>query len=179
SDETPMRTNSQVEFLKPVILDYRFQWNYQPTGQVVGAESSNIPISSENDRPPTAPALGGNLTIGAFNVLNYFDDLGEAEEDCDYFADRLGEPVATDFCEVRGAWTQSAVEDQQDKLVAAINKSEADILGLMEIENSAGVSYLSQPRDKALATLVAALNADAGTTRWAYVPSPVVTPTNE
>ena len=180
SADTPMRTASQVTFQEPVILDYRFQWNYQPIGHVVGADDDDIPVDSENDRPKTAPEFGGNLTIGAFNVLNYFDDLGVDEEGCDYFADRYGNPVVTDFCEVRGAYSQAALEDQQAKLVAAINKSEADILGLMEIENSAGVSYLpGQPRDKALATLVMALNQAAGETRWAYVPSPVVTPPNE
>ncbi|MCA1780846.1 MAG: ExeM/NucH family extracellular endonuclease [Dermatophilaceae bacterium] len=180
SHETPMRTGAQVTFEKPVILDYRFQWNYQPTGHVIGHDGPFVPIAAENDRPDSAPALDGNLTIGAFNVLNYFDDLGRDEEDCDYFADRFGDPVAADFCEVRGAWSEAAFEDQEEKLVAAINKSGADILGLMEIQNSAGVSYLpGQPRDKALATLVSALNEDAGETRWAYAPSPVVTPTNE
>ena len=153
----PDADGAQVTFTEPVILDYRFQWNYQPTGQVVGPET-NVPVASENDRPATAPALEGNLTIGAFNVLNYFDDLGMDEEGCRYYADMHGNPVATNFCQVRGAYSEQAFQDQQDKLVAAINKSYADILALMEIENSAGVTYLpGQPRDKALATLVDAL----------------------
>ncbi|HHU10942.1 MAG TPA: ExeM/NucH family extracellular endonuclease [Intrasporangiaceae bacterium] len=180
SAQTPMRTASQVTFSQPVILDYRFQWNYQPTGQVVGATSEYVPVASENDRPASAPALAGNLTIGAFNVLNYFDDLGEDEAGCRSYNDIYGNPVGTNYCQVRGAYSTAAFLDQQAKLVTAINKTDADILALMEIENSAGVTYKpGQPRDKALATLVAALNEAAGTTRWAYVPSPTVVPPGE
>ena len=46
----------------------------------------------------------------------------------------------------------------------------ADILSLEEIENSAALG--ESDRDDALKSLVDALNADAGTTRWAYAPSP-------
>ncbi|GGB65157.1 hypothetical protein N798_10795 [Knoellia flava TL1] len=181
SQKEPMRTASQVTFSKPVILDYRFQWNYQPTGQVVGATDADDPVTTENDRETTAPAVGGNLKIATFNVLNYFTDLGETEDtfkNCPFYADRDGTPVTTNFCEVRGAWTAAALADQQAKIVTAINGLGADVVSLEEIENSAGISYLpGQSRDKALATLVTALNEAGGT--WAYVASPLVTPSNE
>lgn len=180
SAATPMRTASQVTFSQPVILDYRFQWNYQPTGQVVGHDDPDIPVASKHDREVTVPEVGGNITLGAFNVLNYFDDLGKDEDGCDYFPDREGIPVATDFCQVRGAWSASAFADQKAKIVSAINGMDADVVALMEIENSAGLSHRKgQPRDKALTDLVNGLNAAAGTTRWAYVPSPTVVPTSE
>lgn len=180
SAATPMRTASQVTFSQPVILDYRFQWNYQPTGQVVGHDDPDIPVASENDREVTVPEVGGNITLGAFNVLNYFDDLGEDEVGCRYYADIYGDPVAANNCQVRGAYDPDSFADQQEKIVAAINQMDADVLALMEIENSSGVSYLpGQPRDKALATLVEALNEDDEEPRWAYAPSPVVTGPNE
>ena len=180
SAATPMRTASQVTFSQPVILDYRFQWNYQPTGQVVGHDDPDIPVASENDREVTVPEVGGNITLGAFNVLNYFDDLGKDEAGCGAFLDRDGNEVATDFCQVRGAWSAEAFADQKEKIVSAINTMDADVLALMEIENSAAITYLAgQPRDKALADLVAALNQAAGGTRWAFAPSPVVTGPNE
>ena len=180
SHEEPHRTGSQVTFDQPVILDYRFQWNYQPTGQVVGSESDNDPILSEDDREYEVPEVGGNIQIGAFNVLNYFTDLGKDEPGCGYYADRDGNPVATNWCEVRGAWTQEAFEDQQAKIVTAINKMDADVLGLQEIEANSALSYKDLPRDTAMAALVEALNEDAGWTRWAYVPSPVgQVPANE
>ncbi|WP_298750344.1 ExeM/NucH family extracellular endonuclease [uncultured Serinicoccus sp.] len=179
SAQEPHRTGSQVSFTAPVILDYRFQWNYQPVSQVVGSDSPVDPISSEDDREYAAPEVGGDLQVGAFNVLNYFSDLGQDEEGCDFYADRFGNPVATDFCEVRGAWSEQAFADQQAKLVTAINGTDAEVLALMEIENSAALSYIDHPRDKAVADLVAALNEDAGEERWAYAPSPAVTPPNE
>lgn len=179
SAQEPHRTGSQVSFDSPVILDYRFQWNYQPVGQVVGAQSAVDPIISENDREAEAPKFGGNVQIGAFNVLNYFSDLGMDEPGCDFYADRFGDPVATDFCEVRGAWSEQAFADQQAKLVTAINGTDAEVLALMEIENAAALTYKDRPRDAALADLVEALNADAGEERWAYAPSPVVTPPSE
>ena len=179
SADEPMRTASQVTFDKPVILDYRFQWNYQPTGQVVGPDSAHDPLVTENDREVTVPSVGGNIQIASFNVLNYFTDLGMDEPGCRYYADMYGTPVATNYCEVRGAWSQAAFADQKAKILAAIAGTDAEVVALMEIENSAGISYIDHERDYTLASLVADLNAKAGRTRWAYAQSPVVTPTNE
>lgn len=181
SQDEPMRSGSHVTFAKPVILDYRFQWNYQPIGQIVGSTDSDDPVTTENDREFTSPSVGGDLRLATFNVLNYFPDLGVTEDtykNCDFFADRDGTPVATDFCEVRGAWTPEAFHDQESKIVTAIKGLKADVVSLEEIENSSAISYLpGQPRDKALATLVTALNAGGG--QWAYVQSPTVTPSSE
>ncbi|WP_342372706.1 ExeM/NucH family extracellular endonuclease [Propioniciclava soli] len=179
SAATPMRTASQVTFTQPVILDHRFQWNYQPTGQIVGADGPLIPITRENDRPAEAPNVGGAVQIGFFNVLNYFTDLGQDEAGCRAYTDRENNPVTTNNCQVRGAYTPEAFADQKAKLVAAINGLGAEVVALSEIENSAGLSYIDHPRDAALADLVAGLNAAAGTERWAYVPSPTVVPSNE
>nr|WP_245703194.1 ExeM/NucH family extracellular endonuclease [Raineyella antarctica] len=178
SQDEPMRTGSQVTFTQPVILDYRFQWNYQPTGQVVGAADEQDPLATENDREATAPAVGGDVKVATFNVLNYFTDLGKDEAGCKAYTDRDGNPVATNYCEVRGAYSEQAFADQQAKIVTAINGLGADVVSLEEIEASSAISYLpGQDRDKALAALVRALNAAGGT--WAYVPSPTVVPSNE
>ncbi|MDO5499752.1 MAG: ExeM/NucH family extracellular endonuclease [Propionibacteriaceae bacterium] len=177
SQETPRRTGSQLTFTQPVILDYRFQWNYQPTGQVVGHDDPNIPVTSENDREAQVPAVGGDLQIAAFNVLNYFTDLGMDEAGCQYYADMHGTPVTARNCQVRGAWTEEAFNDQKTKIVAAVNQMDAEIVALMEIENSAGITYINHARDYTLAQLVSELNAAGGD--WAYAESPVVTPSNE
>lgn len=66
SQETPRRTGSQLTFTKPVILDYRFQWNFQPTGHIVGHDDVDIPVTSDNDRETTVPNAGGDLQIAAF-----------------------------------------------------------------------------------------------------------------
>ena len=179
SAQEPMRTDSQVAFVQPVILDYRFQWNYQPTGQIVGSTDEQDPLQTENDREYEVPAVGGNLQIASFNVLNYFTDLGMDEAGCDYYADIYGNPVTTNGCEVRGAWDDDSFADQKAKIVAAVNGTEAEVVALMEVENSAGISYVDHDRDYTLAELVASLNAAAGYTKWAYAQSPVVTPGSE
>ena len=179
SHDEPMRTASQVTFTKPVILDYRFQWNYQPTGQIVGAMDADDPLQTENDREFQVPEVGGNIQIAAFNVLNYFTDLGEDEKGCRYYADMYGDPVATNYCEVRGAWSQEAFEAQKSKILAALAGTKAEVVALMEIENSAGISYIDHHRDWTLEQLVNSLNEAAGETRWAYAESPVVTPGTE
>lgn len=176
SQATPMRTNSKVTFTKPVILDYRYQWNFQPTSQVVGSHAPFL--TSEKDRPAKPADVGGDVKLATFNVLNYFTDLGEKEDNCKFYADMNGDPVATNYCTVRGAYSESAFKDQQEKIVAAINGLGADVVGLEEVQNSAQIPYKpGQNRDKALAALVNALN-DAGGT-WAYVPSPTVVPGSE
>ena len=178
SQDEPMRTGSHLTFDKPVILDYRYQWNYQPTGQIVGATDDQDPVASQNDRETTSPAVGGDVRIATFNVLNYFTDLGKDEAGCAAYNDRAGTPVATNNCQVRGAYTQQAFDDQQAKIVTAINRLGADIVSLEEIETSSAISYLpGQDRDTSLAILVAALNKAGG--HWAYVPSPRVVPSNQ
>ncbi|MDO4412975.1 ExeM/NucH family extracellular endonuclease [Cutibacterium sp.] len=180
SQDTPMRTGSHVDFTSPVIMDQRFGWNFQPTGQVVGSDSALSPITAENNRPATPPAVGGDVKLASFNVLSYFTDLGQDEPDCKAYVDRDGNPVATDYCQVRGAYTPEAFADQQAKIVTAINGLGADVVSLEEIENSARITWHpGQSRDASLAHLVDALNKAAGTKTWSYVPSPSVVPPNE
>lgn len=180
SQDTPMRTGSHVGFTRPVIMDYRFGWNFQPTGMVSGAQSPNSPITTTNDRPAKAPSFDSDLKLASFNVLNYFTDLGKDEDGCKAYTDRTGTPVTANFCTVRGAYTREAFHDQQAKIVTAINGLDADVVALMEVENSASITYLpGQPRDKALAHLVDEFNKAAGSQVWGYVASPTVVPPHE
>ena len=121
-------------------------------------------------------------------MLNYFNTTGEdwvaaGRTRCTFFNDRAGDPVTDNNCSdngPRGAAESSGgtdltdpkadLERQRAKEVKAINTMDADILSLEEIENSAALGETD--RDDALKSLVDALNADAGSTRWAYAPSP-------
>lgn len=178
SQDTPMRTGAKVTFDKPVILDYRFQWNFQPTGHVVGAKSQFIPFKSQNTRPETPPSVGGDIQIASFNVLNYFTDLGKDESDCKSYDDREGNPVGSNYCKVRGAYSEKAFKDQQAKIVSAINGLDAEIIGLMEMETS---SQFGHSRDYSLSKLVEALNVGITNKadQWDYVRSPLVVPDSE
>lgn len=180
----PIRTGDAVDFAHPVVFAMHFDnWTYLPTQVVSGNTSGDqLPIRWENSRPAALAAIDevpGDLHVASFNVLNYFTSLGADEPGCAGYTDINGNPVAANRCTVRGAYSQQAFEDQQKKIVAAINRMDVDVLGLEEIENTFTVTGDQSRRDEALATLVNALNADAGTNRWAYVKSPAKLGTNE
>ena len=91
-----------------------------------------------NPRPP-APVLSedGNLKVATFNVLNYFNGDGQGG----------GFPTA------RGADNTSEYARQHDKLIAALVALDADIIGLVEIENDGYGEH------SAIQSLVNGLNA--------------------
>jgi uncharacterized protein len=124
------------------VLSYGFgAYRIQPTGTVEFAE--------RNPRP-AAPDVGGDLQVGSFNVLNYFITFGDADD--------RGAPNAAEF------------EQQEAKIVKAINGLGAEIVSLQEIQDTSDEA--SADPDTAVETLVAALNEDAGSQRWAAVPAP-------
>jgi len=176
SNDKPVRVGAPVTFTKPVVVDWRFDlWRFQPTEQVVGPDNAASPAVFENTRTaaPDAAAINqrgtADLKVASFNVLNYFTDLGEQDPNCLAYYDRddNGVTVRTG-CGQRGAWDAADLKRQQDKEVAAINAMGVDVVGLMEVENSA---KFGKPRDTSLASLVDALNAKAGAGTWAFVPS--------
>lgn len=166
----PVRVGEAATFSAPLVVDFRNNvWKLNPTSQVVAGGPA--PVSFANDRPaaPDAAAIGGDLRVASFNVLNYFTTLGAGTPGCTSFNDRTGDPVTVNSgCEPRGAWDPADLQRQQDKIVAAINGLDADVVGLLEIENSLVVDGVA---DEALSTLTDALNASAGAGTWAYVPS--------
>lgn len=165
-------------FTGPVIMDYRYDlWRVQPQGQVVGAEDADIPAAFAQASDAGPEAVGGNVSVGSFNVLNYFTTTGDQLSGCSYYTDREGQPVTVrSGCDARGAANDQSLQRQQAKIVSALNKFDADVVVLEEIENSARFGL---DRDDALATLVDALNQAAGKQQWKYVPSPVSVPADE
>ncbi|WP_407341512.1 ExeM/NucH family extracellular endonuclease [Pengzhenrongella phosphoraccumulans] len=174
----PVRVGALAEFNKPVVVGYSFStWRFNPTAQVTSATLDADRTTFKNTRttaPDAAALAGADLTVASFNVLNYFTTLGVDDGTCTSYKDRAGNGITTNSCTnpkgPRGAWDAANLQRQQDKIVAAINATDADVTGLMEIENSASVDGVAST-DEALATLVGALNAGAGSTKWAYVPS--------
>jgi 5'-nucleotidase len=188
STDNPVRIGASATLHQPVILDYRNSlWKFQPTTRVTGT-GSDVATFGDTRTPNAAPQpVGGNLKLGTFNVLNYFNTTGvdwvNAGHTCTFYDDRTGSHVTDKECSgngPRGAAESSGgtdlsdpaadLERQRVKEVKAINTMDSDILSLEEIENS--VALGESDRDDALKSLVTALNADAGYTRWAYAPSP-------
>ena len=96
-----------------------------------------------------APELhaDADLRIASFNVLNYFNGDGQG----------AGFPTS------RGADSEAEFIRQQAKIVSAIVALEADVIGLMEIEND-GFDEFS-----AIASLVNALNDEDSVNDYAFV----------
>ena len=117
-------------------------------------------FSNANPRQMPAPLVNGSLKVASFNVLNYFTTFtngqnasGQTGQGC-----TLGSsPVRPSNC--RGANNLAEFERQQAKIVAAIAGLDADVVGLMEIQNT----------DVATTNLVAALNAKMGAGTYAAV----------
>jgi len=165
----PARVGAAVTFNKPMILDFRNDaWAFEPTARV----TSTTPLADRavftNTRTAAPAAVGGNLKIASFNVLNYFRVVGTD----------LGCTSAfntTDNCDARGAQTVADRDRQEGKIVSAINSLGADVVALEEIENSVKFPTIyEQPinRDYAVSKLVEALNAKVGAGTWKFVPSP-------
>lgn len=184
SAASPLRVGGSVTFKQPLVLDYRYDvWRLQPTAAASTAEGGNHSadyVTFENTRAAAPAEVGGNVSLATFNVLNYFTSLGKDDAGASAYTDRAGNPITTKSGTVRGAWDEASLQRQQDKIVAAINKLDASVISLEEIENSATVDS-SKDRDEALAHLVDALNVDAQGEKWAYVPSPAAAdlPANE
>lgn len=164
--EDPVAVGDSARITKPVIVDYRFdKWRFQPTSPVVPGEE---PARFSGSADPKS-AVGGQMRIASFNVLNYFTTVGQ-EKGCrggNYSTD--GTYNVAQNCDVRGAFDQADFQRQQAKTVSAINQLDASVVGLMEVENSV---KLGEPKDEALQNLVAALNKAAGFKKWDLVSVP-------
>lgn len=114
-----------------------------------------VVFTRANARSTIPPAVGGNVRVASFNVLNYFTTIDQSGAQCFPSMTRS---------DCRGA--DSAVEftRQQDKIVAALAATNADAVGLIEIENNGNV---------AVNNLVSALNAVVGAGTYASVGLPV------
>ena len=149
-----VRNGDAVDFGgKGLVLQYGFDdWRLQPVKPLDSASpaAEKFGFTSKNPRPEV-PAVGGDVKIASFNVYNYFTTL------------------VSENSNARGAKTAAEFAIQKSKIVSAINKMDADVVSLMEIENSV---KLGKPADTALSDLVDGLNAAAGSDVWDYVPTP-------
>ena len=122
------------------VLSYGFDsYRVQPTEPVT--------FTRLNERTAAPQPVGGRLKVASFNVLNYFN----------------GDGMGGGFPTSRGADTQEEFERQEDKIVSAILALDADVVGLIEIEND------GYGPNSAIADLVDALNEATGAGTYAYV----------
>ena len=108
------------------VIEQRFTDGYR-------MQATGFTVEDDNPRPTSAPTVGGNIRVVGMNVLNYFTTLDS-----------------------RGADDAEEFERQEAKIVNAICELNADVLGLVEIENNGFGA------NGAIRTLIAAVREKCG-----------------
>ncbi|MEP7002962.1 MAG: ExeM/NucH family extracellular endonuclease [Chloroflexota bacterium] len=111
---------------------------------------AGVAFSPTNPRG-AAPTGTGNLKVASSNVLNFFN----------------GDGLGGGFPTARGANTSVEYGRQKAKEVSALQQLDADIVGLMEMENDA------RP-NSAIEDLVASLNLAVGANMYAFIDTGVI-----
>lgn len=114
--------------------------------------TSAVTFTGTNPRPAGPDDVGGDVKVASFNTLNYFTTL------------------TTTNPNARGANSATEFNRQQTKEVAAITGLDADVVGLMEVENNGST---------AIGSLVDALNAATAPGTYAYITEPSINAPNE
>ena len=125
-----------------------------------------VNFARTNPRVATPQLSGGNVRIASVNVLNFFTSFGDGGVAVGSFGSpgcSLGGEVSNANC--RGADNATEFSRQLAKTVAELSALNADVVGLMEIQNNGNtaVNYL-------VSQLNAAPGVAAGT--YAVVPAP-------
>ena len=107
--------------------------------------------SHDNPRPITPPAVGGSLRVASYNVLNYFITLNS-----------------------RGANNAAEFERQHNKIIKALLALDADVVGLIELENHNDADPAGDGEDPVLESIVDALNAELGSTVYDFIDTGVI-----
>jgi predicted extracellular nuclease len=132
------------------VLEFRFSvYRVQP----LSAAPSSMVFAHDNPRPLAPEDVGGDVQVAAFNVLNYFNGNGAGG----------GFPTA------RGAEDLTEFDRQRDKIISAITGLDADVVGLMELENDNTDTEFGAIED-----LVAGLNDATAPGTWAFIDTGIV-----
>ncbi|MCC6186827.1 MAG: ExeM/NucH family extracellular endonuclease, partial [Chitinophagaceae bacterium] len=139
--DNTLRVGSTIDSLWGIMGFAYDQYRLQPTAVAA--------VKIKHQPRPTVPDVGAaaNIKVASFNVLNFFN----------------GDGFGGGFPTTRGASSLVEFARQRDKIINAILAIDADIVGLIEIEND-GVKSSS-----AIQNLVNGLNAYLGAGTYAIV----------
>lgn len=138
-----LRLGDAVDGLTGVLGEGFGAYRVQPVGAVN--------FVTGNPRPAPLARTPGALAVVSANTLNYFVTIDAGASICG--------PAGNQEC--RGADSAFEFDRQRAKTLSKLAGLNADITGLIEIENS--------PDDRALVNLANGLNAMAGATTYSYV----------
>ncbi|WP_318023210.1 ExeM/NucH family extracellular endonuclease [Paucibacter sp. DJ1R-11] len=116
-----------------------------------------------NPRPQTAPVVGGNVRIASANVLNFFTTFTNGQTASGQTGQGCSLGGASSAANCRGADNLNEFTRQKAKIVASLSTLNADVVGLMEMQNNGQV---------AVQNLVDGLNAVLGAGTYASVALP-------
>ncbi len=141
SSEHHIRLGSRVEGLQGVVNYSYNEYRLIATNEVTNTNFVTAGEGFDVTRKDAPSIMDSDMRVASFNVLNYFTSVADSGN---------SNPTGQN----RGAKSNEEFLIQQAKIVAAMNKMDADIIGLMEIENN------GFGEGSALQNLVDALNAD-------------------
>ena len=148
-----LRSGDVVSDLTGVVHFSFGEFEVQPVNVADPNDPDGAVTITRTPRPSTVPSVGGSLQVASFNVLNYFTTIDTGGAQC-------GPPSNPQGC--RGADSQAEFDLQSAKIAAAIAGLDADIVGLIELENNG--------TDAAISDLVAKVNT-LTTRSYDYVPT--------
>ena len=132
------------------VLTYSFgSW------RVISVKNGTNHFTVGNPRPLKPTEIHGKMKVASYNVMNFFTTL-----------DEKGNTAGPSNLEPRGANNRAELDRQIQKLVTNIVTLDADILGLLELENN----FIGGDPGNALELLVDSVNAALGSgVTYAYV----------
>ena len=123
------------------------------------ADLTALPTFTQaNTRPMPLTTPAGQIAVASFNALNFFTTIDPGgNTGCG--------PDGTSGC--RGADSAAEFTRQRDKLLSAILGLDADVIGLMEVENPN--SSIAAADDPQLISLIDGMNAVAGAGTYDFI----------
>lgn len=111
---------------------------------------SDNPVFDDDNPRPSAPDIAGSVRVSSFNVLNFFSSIDTGQSSCG--------PERDQNC--RGADSELELDRQLQKITTALQMMNADIIGLVELEND---------NSSSISTIVDSLNDRIGDGNYDFV----------
>ena len=148
------------------VVDYGSIGNSQAGFKLQPLSVASVTISRTNPRTAGPVLPVGNVRVASANVLNFFTTFLDGTSVLTTTGGQkcsIGSPATFSLSNCRGADSLAEFVRQRTKIVNELVALNADVVGLMEIQNNG---------DDALSYLVDSLNARLGAVTYAYVPKP-------
>lgn len=135
ADQGYLRIGDQLTGLEGVIVYNKDAFRLVVPSDITLTAGALLRSPEEDRQDAPARLAGSDLRIGSFNVLNYFTSHSSIGGALNLLCKDQADADNAKGCN-RGAKSQPEFEKQRTKIVNAITAMDADLLGLMEMENN-------------------------------------------